>query len=62
MLGMEMDSDSDSLRNFVLRAMDAGFLLGVAGENVIRFEPPLIIDYKSIDELLVFLEKELVKM
>lgn len=62
MLGMELDSNSDSLRNFVLRAMDAGFLLGVAGENVIRFEPPLIIDYKSIDELLVFLEKELVKM
>ncbi len=62
MLGMELDSNSDSLRNFVLRAMDAGFLLGIAGENVIRFEPPLIIDYKSIDELLVFLEKELVKM
>jgi predicted acetylornithine/succinylornithine family transaminase len=62
MLGMELDSNSDSLRNFVLRAMDAGFLLGVAGGNVIRFEPPLIIDYKSIDELLVFLERELAEM
>jgi len=62
MLGMELNLDSDSLRNFVLRAMDAGFLLGIAGENVIRFEPPLIIDYKNIDELLLFLEKELAKM
>jgi predicted acetylornithine/succinylornithine family transaminase len=62
MLGMELNLKHNDLKDFVLKTMDAGFLLGIAAENVIRFEPPLIIDYKSIDELLVFLERELAKV
>jgi predicted acetylornithine/succinylornithine family transaminase len=35
----------------VRAAMDAGLLIGRAGENVIRFTPPLIVTEEEIDEM-----------
>ena len=40
-------------------ALDAGLVVGVAGENALRFVPPLIITEQEVEELLSILDKVL---
>ncbi|GAH40875.1 unnamed protein product, partial [marine sediment metagenome] len=47
MLGMELNC---SVKNIVKECMEKSLLLLGAGENVIRFVPPLIIGKKEIDK------------
>ncbi len=53
MLGMELNC---SVKNIVVECMNKGLLLLGAGENVLRFVPPLIIGKSEIDEGLEILE------
>ena len=53
MLGMELNC---SVKNIVVESMNKGLLLLGAGENVLRFVPPLIIGKSEIDEGLEILE------
>lgn len=46
----------------IVRAMlDKGFLIGAAGEKVLRFAPPLIVEEAQIDAVLAALEQTLVE-
>jgi len=58
MLGIVVDSDS--LRDYVLKAIENGLLILTAGNDVLRMLPPLTISYDEIDEGLKILEKILV--
>jgi len=58
MLGIVIDSDS--LRDYVLKAIENGLLILTAGNDVLRMLPPLTISYDEIDEGLKILEKILV--
>ena len=53
MLGMELNC---SVKNIVVECMNKSLLLLGAGENVLRFVPPLIIGKSEIDEGLEILE------
>jgi len=52
MVGIELDRPCGAL---VGRALDAGLLINVTAERVIRLLPPLIIDRAQIDELVATL-------
>lgn len=53
MIGVEIDGDA---REIVRRCMRRGVLIGSAGERVIRFLPPLIINESHVDEAIDALE------
>lgn len=60
-LGCEVDRDAKSVAP---RALEAGFLLNVTMDTVIRLLPPLVVEKPMIDRLLDFLDgalKELAK-
>lgn len=58
MQGMELDIDT---KEVVKNSLENGLLLVGAGENVIRFVPPLIITKEDIDEAIKILGKSLDK-
>jgi len=53
MIGVEIDGDA---KEIVRRCMRRGVLIGSAGERVIRFLPPLIINESHVDEAIKALE------
>jgi acetylornithine/N-succinyldiaminopimelate aminotransferase len=53
MLGVEGDY---SAKEILKKCMDRGLLTGTAGEHVLRFLPPLIIQKKEIDEGTIILQ------
>ncbi len=57
MLGVEIDHYSS--KEILKKCMDKGLLIGTAGETVLRFLPPLIIQKKDIDEGITILEEVL---
>ncbi len=59
MLGMEINPISNGARGILLKCMDKGLLIGTAGENVVRFLPPLIVQKEEIDKGLQILEEVL---
>ena len=56
MLGIELNC---SVKNIVKECMEKSLLLLGAGENVIRFVPPLIIGKKEIDKGISILNEVL---
>ena len=44
------------VRDIISRALEEGLVLINAGENIIRFLPPLIISKANIDEMIDILE------
>ena len=53
MIGVEIDGDA---KEIIRRCMRRGVLIGSAGERVIRFLPPLIINESHVDEAIKALE------
>ena len=49
MIGVKVRVDGERLR---WKAFENGLLLNVVSENIVRFLPPLNIDYSEIDEML----------
>lgn len=56
MQGMELEIDT---KEVVKRSIENGLLLVGAGEDVVRFVPPLIVSKEQIDEAIEILEKTL---
>jgi predicted acetylornithine/succinylornithine family transaminase len=54
MVGMELKT---AVAPFVAAARDKGLILVGAGDNVIRFVPPLIVNREQIDEAVAILEE-----
>jgi acetylornithine/N-succinyldiaminopimelate aminotransferase len=52
MIGVELDYPCDEL---VMRALDAGVLINVTNDNVIRLLPPLIINREEAEQLVAML-------
>jgi len=55
MIGMELE-DTISGKEIVLDMLDRGFIINCAGNNTLRFVPPLIIQKGDIDALIENLE------
>lgn len=51
MIGVEFD-DKINVKDFVLKMLDKGVVVGSSGENVLRLLPPFVIDNKDIDIFL----------
>ena len=58
LIGVEL-AESLKARDVVLALLDRGFLTGTAGDQVLRFAPPLIVEREEIDALLIALEEVL---
>jgi acetylornithine/succinyldiaminopimelate/putrescine aminotransferase len=54
--GLILDGDAAPV---VARARDRGLLLSVAGGNVVRFAPPLVVSKAEIDEAVQILDAAL---
>jgi acetylornithine/N-succinyldiaminopimelate aminotransferase len=57
MLGMEINPIPNGAKGILQKCIDKGLLIGTAGENVLRFLPPLIVQKKEIDKGLKILEE-----
>ena len=55
-IGCEVDVDATSI---VTKGLEAGFLLNVAVQKVIRLIPPLVVEKGMIDKLMNFLDEAL---
>lgn len=55
MQGLEFDADHP-VGDIVKKALEKGLILISAGNNVIRFVPPLVIEKEHVDEMLSILE------
>ena len=53
MRGLELN---EPVKDYVNKALDAGLILMAAGERVIRFVPPLVIEKSDIDEMFDILD------
>jgi acetylornithine/succinyldiaminopimelate/putrescine aminotransferase len=51
--GLVMESDAAAV---VVKAREHGLLVSVAGGNVVRFAPPLVVGRAEIDEALSILD------
>ncbi|GAB4263366.1 acetylornithine transaminase [Deferrisoma sp.] len=58
LIGIELAADRKA-KDVVTAMMDRGFLVGSAGEQVVRLAPPLIVETEEIDALLTALEEVL---
>ena len=58
-IGCEVDVDAASI---VTKGLEAGFLLNVAAQKVIRLIPPLVVEKEMIDKLMNFLDEALVDL
>ncbi len=56
LIGIELAGDRKA-KDVVTAMMDRGFLVGSAGEQVVRLAPPLIVEPEEIDALLSALEE-----
>ncbi len=56
LIGIELAADRKA-KDVVTAMMDRGFLVGSAGEQVVRLAPPLIVETEEIDALLTALEE-----
>jgi acetylornithine/N-succinyldiaminopimelate aminotransferase len=56
--GLVLDGDAQPV---VQKARDHGLLLSVAGGQVVRFAPPLVVDKDAIDEAVAILDAALVE-
>jgi acetylornithine/succinyldiaminopimelate/putrescine aminotransferase len=54
MLGMQLDFPA---RDIVNRCLEAGFIINVTSDNVLRFLPPYIITKKEIGKFIKALDK-----
>jgi acetylornithine/succinyldiaminopimelate/putrescine aminotransferase len=54
MLGMQLDSPA---RDIVNRCLEAGFIINVTSDTVLRFLPPYIITKKEISRFIKALDK-----
>jgi acetylornithine/succinyldiaminopimelate/putrescine aminotransferase len=57
--GLVLDGDAAPV---VARARDRGLLLSVAGGNVVRFAPALVVGRAEIDEALAILDQVLAEV
>ena len=55
MQGLEFDADHP-VGDIVKKALEKGLIIISAGNNVIRFVPPLVIEKEHVDEMLSILE------
>jgi len=55
LIGIELSGDL--AQQFYRFAFENGLLVGVAGSNVVRFEPPLMIDRKAADFAIMLFER-----
>ena len=53
LIGCEVDADATPI---VVKGLEAGFLLNVAVQKVIRLIPPLVVEKEMIDKLMDFLD------
>ena len=53
MQGLELTIPAGDI---ILKALDAGLIVISAGQNVIRFVPPLIIEEEHVDEMAAVLD------
>jgi acetylornithine/N-succinyldiaminopimelate aminotransferase len=58
LIGIEL-AEGRTARAVVAALLDRGFLVGTAGEQVVRFAPPLIVEKEEIDALLSALSEVL---
>ncbi|GAB6063576.1 acetylornithine transaminase [Deferrisoma palaeochoriense] len=58
LIGIELAADRKA-KDVVTAMMDRGFLVGSAGEQVVRLAPPLIVETEEIDALLAALDEVL---
>lgn len=56
MVGLKCAGDEGTNMDLVMRLMAGGLLAVPAGDNVVRFVPPLIIDESHVDEAMAILE------
>jgi acetylornithine/succinyldiaminopimelate/putrescine aminotransferase len=54
MLGMQLDFPA---RDIVNRCLEAGFIINVTSDNVLRFLPPYVITKKEIGKFIKALDK-----
>ncbi len=54
-----MEFSSDIAQSIVMACLDRGLLVNRVKPNALRFMPPLVIDYKEVDEALGILDKAL---
>lgn len=54
MLGIELDRNCSDL---VMQALEAGLLINVTADNVVRLLPPLILSHSQADEITLILTK-----
>ncbi len=60
LIGVQLDEAADLKAIELVKAlMDRGFLTGPAGEHVLRFAPPLVVEKEEIDAVVVALDEVL---
>ena len=59
MQGLELTIPAGDI---ILKALDKGLILITAGQNIIRFVPPLVITEANVDEMVVILDEILAKI
>jgi acetylornithine/N-succinyldiaminopimelate aminotransferase len=57
MQGLLFDTAKMAPGEVVKRALKEGLILITAGENVVRFLPPLIVSKQDVDEMITILKK-----
>lgn len=58
MIGVSLP-ETISVKDLVKVCLENGLIVGMAGNNTLRFVPPLIINYNEIDEAIEILKKSL---
>ena len=59
MQGLELTIPAGDI---ILKALDKGLILITAGQNIIRFVPPLVITEANVDEMVAILDNILAKI
>ena len=54
MVGLEL---KEEIKNLVLKCLEKGLVINTPQKNIVRFLPPLNINYSSIDYLIAVLDK-----
>jgi acetylornithine/N-succinyldiaminopimelate aminotransferase len=61
MLGVEL-STKQIADSVVTKSREKGFLINCTAEKVLRFVPPLIVEHKHIDRLIMVLDEILLEV
>ena len=59
MQGLELTIPAGDI---ILKALDKGLILITAGQNIIRFVPPLVITEANVDEMVAILDNILAEI